>query len=70
MTSLRMFEVSPLRKKEIVSPFPVVYPVSLASSLNLAMYWLTLGKRILHPSTLSCALCWHWESRNCLSNSC
>ena len=70
MTSSRMLGVSPLRKKEIVSPFPMVYPASLASSSNLAMYWLTSGKCILHPSRSSCALCWRCESRNCLSNSC
>src|SRR6267142_2694787 len=69
ITSSSMDWDRPLRKKLIVSSFPMVYPASWARSSNLAMYWSISGNFIRQLSRSSCAHCCCCESVNCSVNS-
>jgi hypothetical protein len=70
MITSRMLGVRPFRKKLMVSSLPMVYPARRTSSSKSAMYWSISGKRILHLSRSSHALCCSCESVKCSVNSC
>jgi hypothetical protein len=53
----------------MVSSLPTVYPAYRTRSSKSEMYWSTSGKRILHWSSCSLALCWDWESAKWSLNS-